>query len=441
MTWLNHLLTPFIAANSILPDTQVATQQGVQTRDLTSFLAGVLTWANRHKTTVYTLKHDQMKGSDYLAPEGFYDAISAYKLPRSITDIDRAAQTNTKVLIRTAHGITEPIIVSGVAKQGGPISPLKSTLTTSLGHRYLDDVAKDTLGALTITTASRDRCDPHLPDDNISLPICMVEATDDSIIFARSIPALQSFCLTAERFQYAYRWLTNWLKTSLYVLSPSGIQPDSISMPSITVKSGVSPLIVSNHDVPLISDQLEFLRVRIDNLSFRFNELQDFIEAFSFPKFVGPTPITLLRKIAMQSISSRARALLTLQPITDADAFKLDRLVASKVHAISGFPWIFNTEIATLPVSLHGFEFPSIRRINASIAVEGLARDLNHHIISYRHMALITLADWTCSINECINPLVQPGIMKDFSRRLQYHTIPAAWIVAQKEMASFEPPL
>ena len=25
MTWLNHLLTPFIAANSILPDTQVAT--------------------------------------------------------------------------------------------------------------------------------------------------------------------------------------------------------------------------------------------------------------------------------------------------------------------------------------------------------------------------------------------------------------------------------
>jgi hypothetical protein len=56
-------------------------------------------------------------------------------------------------------------------------------------------------------------------------------------------------------------------------------------------------------------------------------------------------------------------------------------------------------------------------------------------------MALITLADWTCSINECINPLVQPGIMKDFSRRLQYHTIPAAWIVAQKEMASFEPPL
>jgi hypothetical protein len=441
MTWLNYLLTPFIATNSILPDTQVATQQGVQTRDLTSFLAGVLTWANRHKTTVYALKRDQMKGFDYLAPEGFYDAISAYGLPLSIVNIDKAAQTNTKVFIRTAHGLTEPIIVSGVAKQGGPISPLKSTLTTSLGHRYLDDLAKKTPGALTITTASHDRSDPHLPDDYLSLPVRMIEATDDSIIFARSIPALQAFCLTAERFQYAYGWLTNWLKTTLYVLSPNGAQPDTVPMPSITVEHGVSPLTISYHDVQLIPNDLDFLRVKIDNPSYRFRELQDFIEAFTFPKFIGPTPITLIRKIVMQSIASRARALLTLQPITDSDALKLDRLVASKVHAISGFPWIFNTEIATLPVSLHGFDFPSIRRINASIAVDGIARDLNHHIISYRHLALITLADWTCSINDCINPLTVPGINKDFSRRLQYHTIPAAWIIAQKEMASLKPPL
>jgi hypothetical protein len=142
---------PFIGANSILPDTQVATQQGVQTRDLTSFRSGVLTWSNRHKTTVYALKRDQMKGFDYLAPEGSYDAVSAYGLPLSIIDIDKAAQTKTKVFIRTDHGLTEPIIVSGVAKQGGPISPLKSTLTTSLGHRYLDDFANKSDGALTLT--------------------------------------------------------------------------------------------------------------------------------------------------------------------------------------------------------------------------------------------------------------------------------------------------
>ena len=139
----------------------------------------MLTWANRHKTTVYVLKCDQMKGFDYLAPEGFYDTISAYSLPQTIIDIDKATQTNMKVFIRTAHGITEPIIVSGVAKQGGPISPLKSTLTTSLGHCYLNNLANDTPGALTIITYTFDHLDPHLPDDYISLPICMTEATDN----------------------------------------------------------------------------------------------------------------------------------------------------------------------------------------------------------------------------------------------------------------------
>jgi hypothetical protein len=153
MTWLNHLLTPYIATNHILPDTQVATQQGVQTRDLTSFLARMLTWANRHKTTVYALKQGQMKGFDYLAPKGFYDTISAYSLPDTIINIDKAAQTNTKVFIQTAHGLTEPIFVGGVAKQGGPISPLKSMLTTSMGHQYLNDVANNTPGTLTITTS------------------------------------------------------------------------------------------------------------------------------------------------------------------------------------------------------------------------------------------------------------------------------------------------
>jgi hypothetical protein len=317
MTWLNYLLTPFIATNTILPDTQVATQKGVQTRDLTSFLAGLLTWANRHKTTVFALKRDQMKGFNHLAPEGFYDAITAYGLPESIIDIDKAAQTNTKVFIRTAHGLTDPIFVSGVAKQGGPISPLKSTLTTSLGHRYLNDFANETSGSLTISSSSHERSDPHLPDDNISLPIRMIEATDDSIIFARSIPALQSFCLLKERFQYAYGWLTNWLKTTAYVL---WTQPKTLSLPSITIKPGVSPLIITSHDVPPIPNELEFLRVKINNSSHHFHEIQDFIEAFTFPKFTGPTPITLICKIAMQSIASRARALLTFQLITVTSA-------------------------------------------------------------------------------------------------------------------------
>jgi hypothetical protein len=198
----------------------------------------------------------------------------------------------------------------------------------------------------------------------------MTEATDDSIIFASSIPALQTFCLVEERFQFAYGWVTNWLKTTAYVLSLVGNQPDTISMLSITVEPGVSPLSITNHDVQLIQNELEFLHIKNNNPWHCFHQLHDFVEAFTFPKFIGPTPITLIRKIVMQSIASRVRALLTLQPITDTDALKLDRAIATKMHAISRFPWIFNTEIATLPISLHGFDFPSICCINASIAID-----------------------------------------------------------------------
>jgi len=50
-----------------------------------------------------------------------------------------------------------------------------------------------------------------------------------------------------------------------------------------------------------------------------------------------------------------------LQPVSDNDALKLDKQITTKIHIIAGFPWSFNTEIATLPLVLHGFEFPSIQ--------------------------------------------------------------------------------
>ena len=84
MTWLNQCLIQYAATKNILPDTQVAAQPGMQTHDLMSYLAGVKCWATRHKQTVYTIQRDQMKGFDYLSPNGFYDAIRAYGLPDEI---------------------------------------------------------------------------------------------------------------------------------------------------------------------------------------------------------------------------------------------------------------------------------------------------------------------------------------------------------------------
>jgi len=99
MSWLNISFMRYSAEKRILPDTQVAVQPRVQTRDLMSYLASVKCWAYRHKQPVYALKHNQMKGFDYLSPERFYDVVCAYGLPESIIDLNHAAQFQTQCFI------------------------------------------------------------------------------------------------------------------------------------------------------------------------------------------------------------------------------------------------------------------------------------------------------------------------------------------------------
>src|SRR6202050_5338598 len=127
MTWLNYLLVPYVARMSLIPETHVATQQGVQTRDIMSYLSSIKCYANHHKQTIYALQRDQMKGFDYLHPQGFYNAIIVYGLPLEIIKLDKAAQMDTKVFIRMAYGTTGPLIINRVTKQGGPMSLIKST--------------------------------------------------------------------------------------------------------------------------------------------------------------------------------------------------------------------------------------------------------------------------------------------------------------------------
>ena len=134
MMWLNFKLVLYIAKLNIIPETQVATQQGVQTHDIMSYLSSVKCYVECHHQTIYALQRDQMKGFDYLALSGFYDALQAYSFLYTICNIDRAAQKQTKAYICTAYGVTSPIVIDGLTKQGGPLSPIKSTLTTSLGH-------------------------------------------------------------------------------------------------------------------------------------------------------------------------------------------------------------------------------------------------------------------------------------------------------------------
>ncbi|KAJ7451025.1 hypothetical protein FB451DRAFT_1409931 [Mycena latifolia] len=268
MSWLNLNLVPYIAKTRILPDTQVAMQQGIQTRDLMSYLAAIKCWAKRHK--------------------GMYDAVTTYGLPPAIIDLDHAAQTDTKCFIRTAHGITEPIIITGVTKQ----------------------------------------------DDTLQAKVVMAtEATDDSYIFVRLLPSLRHNALAMERFQYDYGWLTQWRKSVAYVLEPTSNPPDYAEFDSIT-----------NH-----RRYGNFLRAKVDDPCTRFEELKNFIDDFTFPKFLRCPPITLLWKIVKQNIISKARALLSLQPIKRADAEDLDRRIKNKIHLESGMPFTPSSDVLTLP--------------------------------------------------------------------------------------------
>ena len=54
-------------------------------------------------------------------------------------------------------------------------------------------------------------------------------------------------------------------------------------------------------------------------------------------------------------------------------------------------------------------------------------------------MARLTLADWMCGINRCVNPLDGQGLGKYFTQ--YYHKIPASWIFTQWAMSKLNPKL
>ncbi|THH12593.1 hypothetical protein EW146_g7553 [Bondarzewia mesenterica] len=190
--------------------TNLANTRGVVFNNfLLTHLSQLEAWSNRTKMPLYILRRDQQKGFDKLEPDGFYNAIRAYGLPSSLIEFDRSAQLNVPYRIKTAYGFTDTITVSGVTKQGGPLSPLKSTLTTSLGNHYCLDCSTNQDGCLYLSSLQHREHKPHMPADDLTLQISMVEATDDSDLLATTQNTLQHQCLMMECFQAAYGWLMN----------------------------------------------------------------------------------------------------------------------------------------------------------------------------------------------------------------------------------------
>ncbi|KAF5388215.1 hypothetical protein D9615_000052 [Tricholomella constricta] len=427
--WLNKKLLPYLTSHGIIPPSQVATQPGVQHRDLISLLSQVSMWAAREHIPLFAIQRDQKKGFDMLEPQGFYDALDAYHLPSAISLLDASSQREVPYRVKTAYGLTDIFIVDGVTKQGGSLSPLKCTLTTSLLSHWLSDVSSHRPRSLVLATHQSRTGKPHVPSDSLSVPITMVEAMDDSIIWGTDWPTLLHEARLADRFQTTYGWETAWRKSAVYVFNTDFTPPNQsvVQVPSVPLHDPSSSGTIWN-DVPVFRDHVRFLKVPVNRPDLQYLHMRDIIHSFNLPYTRRPLPFTALSRIISQRLVSKLRPCLQLQPIRPSDAAKLDHLIAAKVHQYLGFPFAFSTALFTHPVAARGFGFPSLALLNDTASISGLRRDLCHPIEFFRHVSTITLNDWTCYLNACISPLQYPLSPRSSTRYLS--RMPASWIFA-----------
>ena len=291
----------------------------------------------------------------------------------------------------------------------------------------------DCQGALTVRTHQSCIGKVHTPADDLSLHVSMIEAMDDTLIMRCSLSALKFSARCADRFQATYGWETEWRKSTLYAFNTAPPQGEDALMPSVDYKNPQAE-VTFWHQVPIVQDHITFLRVPINQPQKQFLFLRDIISNFKFPLLSSCLPLTLLRRIISQSVISKLRPHLALQPVSLANAVRLDKMLTTKIHAHLGFPFHFNSALLATPLELRGLGFPSISRLNSSLAVSGLQQDLTHHIPFFRTMAQISLSDWACGSNNCLNPLSCHSHLPP----CHPHLLPSAWSIASSTLFSLQ---
>lgn len=151
-------------------------------------------------------------------------------------------------------------------------------------------------------------------------------------------------------------------------------------------------------------------------------------------------PFTLLRRLIIQCLVSKIRSRLAFQPLLRSYADSLVRSIAHKIHTYLRFPFPFNSQLLSMPFHLHGFDFPSISRLNDSAAVLGLLRDLNHHLFFFCDLASVSLADWSCSLAHCHSPLHANSTSFHRSYPCLSHKLPSSesWVIAHSVMRDLQ---
>lgn len=306
-------------------------------------------------------------------------------------------------------------------------------MTTSMVNHWLNDLLSHDIGILRISSHSARASWSHYPDDLHTIQCNMVEAMDDSLLFATNLTTLCRATLCVEQFQANYGWMTNWSKSVMYIHNHEHLFPSQILVPTLDASDLSPSTTIPLAYVPVSHGPIEFLQVSINEPKTQFLHLQDLISNFKLPPSSIPIPFTVLQQLIMQRLISKIRPCLSFQTIAPKDVQALDWKIASIVHTQCHFPFHFSSCLLSTPLANLGFDFLSVEFLNAQLAATGVLRDLNHHLPICHHLAHITLADWSCSFNFCMSPFDSSPPLKDFQRH--HHQLPWSWIVAQETLA------
>jgi ribonuclease HI len=398
----------------LIPSSQIATQKGVQARDLTSLLAQIQSWAERHRTTVYSIGRDQMKGFDLFNAQAGYDAYEFFGLPQTVAAFDRARIAKNSFVVKTPHGLTDSFDVEGLMKQGDATNPFRFALGMApLSYWLKDQTLEDDLVLRTKLADSHQR---HTYLDEITLPIRLLSAMDDTRLFALSLTTLERITYLSEQYQEAYGAKTDWKgKTTLSILGPKPVNtPDS---QIFLTPSGT-------HAIPFAP--FTFLRTEIDRPLSQFELLKTLIQNTVIPSTRSRRlPISAVARFLEQKLISVIRPKLALCPVTPTQALALDSEIANLVTRYFNWPLPLPAAILSNPLASFGLGMTSIWRLNGAQAISGLLRDLDHHYLQFQRAALITLADWQCSIGDCRFPLRGSATIPH-----RKACLPNAWITA-----------
>lgn len=117
-TIFTHSLQDYAQERNLIPAERIATQNGVQGRDMISFLAQLDAAFKRMGISVYSLVRDQMKGFDLLCPLAAKDAYRFFGIGKAPILFNRIRLASSEMFIKTPMEQPSPLSLKGRQSKG-----------------------------------------------------------------------------------------------------------------------------------------------------------------------------------------------------------------------------------------------------------------------------------------------------------------------------------